>query len=103
MAQVPVAAHQKKLGWQSLTDEGVLKRLEVGHRVPAEATAQRPNRPDAAPDGRGALATLDRSDGTRSGPSIVRSRVAAEATSRTEPRTTVPGQATFRPLARRSW
>jgi hypothetical protein len=34
---------------------------------------------------------------------IGRSRVAAAATSRTAPRTTVPGQATFRPLARRSW
>ena len=31
-----------------------------------------------------------------------RKRVAAAAVSRTDPRTAVPGQATFRPLARRS-
>jgi hypothetical protein len=33
---------------------------------------------------------------------IRRIRVAAAATSRTEPRINVPGQATFRPLHRRS-
>ena len=44
----------------------------------------------------------DRSDGTKSATAIDLNRVAAAATSRTEPRTTVPGQATLRPLARRS-
>jgi transposase-like protein len=35
----------KKLGRQSLFDEGILKRSEVGRRVLAEASAQRPHRP----------------------------------------------------------
>ncbi len=46
---------------------------------------------------------LDRLEGIRSATSIGLNRVAAAATSLTEPRTTVPGQATVRPLQRRSW
>jgi transposase len=34
---------RKKLGRQSLIDERILKRPEVGRRVPAEASAQRPD------------------------------------------------------------
>jgi len=44
-----------------------------------------------------------RADGTRSAPPTGPSRLASEAPSRTDPRTTVPAHATFRPLARRSW
>jgi len=38
---VRVLGHlKKKLGWQSLIDEGFLKRSEVGLRVAAEASTQ---------------------------------------------------------------
>ena len=38
------AAVAKKLGWQSLFDQGFLERSEVGRRIAAEAPAQRPHR-----------------------------------------------------------
>src|SRR4051812_45994954 len=58
--------------------------------------------PGAAAESRGDRA---RPSGRRepSRPATDRKRVAAAAVSRTDPRTTVPGQATFRPLQRRSW
>ena len=33
---------KKKLGWQSVFDQRFFKRSQIGHRIAAEATAQRP-------------------------------------------------------------
>ena len=75
--------------------------MEVGRRIAAEAAAQRPHR--LPPVQR----LPQRPPGRRIGRDQVRRptarrRLAVAAMIRTEPRTTVPGQATFRPLARRS-
>jgi hypothetical protein len=88
----------KNLGWQNFLDQSIFKFLEIRGRVAAESPALRPHRLTAR-----SLRQAAGSDGARSSPfTSPRSRVATAAGKRTDPRTTSPGDAIFRPLHRRS-
>ena len=84
------AEEPKKLGRQSLSDQRFFKRSKVGHRIAAEAAAQRSDR--LAPLQRPTQITQAfKSPGTRSATVTGRSRVAADAASRTNRAPPSPG------------